>query len=528
MRGWKKDTNEEVAVKQLTKTGKNQGAIDKMRREIEIMKKVRHPHCVRLHAVYESANHIYIVMDMLRGGELLQRVIEKECYTEMEAAKVFVQIVQGIKYLHSIGIVHRDLKPDNIMFADKEGEAIKICDYGLSKLVDAAHLASGRARINSRCGTPNFVAPEIFEGQPYGNKVDVWSAGVMLYVLLCGFLPFEQTETAVAGEGIVMVPQINDGYLDFPSPYWDHISKDARHLISRMLQIEPRKRISIEEVLEHEWLKRLRRGDLPSTPMPQMQTRLEQLRSTTLMGAVLSLTALRRMRAADRDWPAVHQNMKHDAESRLAAVRRDAEREEELRAGFDLLDGDQSGRISVEDLAKATAALGVKVSRCEVQAMLARFDLYKVGALTFEAFCIMMGPNPGESTRQASLNTSSIPSFPSSSELGEYLSDSDGAGASDTAGANSGDSIEEELEEELRHTFEALDVDRSGFIDPANVREVLGRFGVRLTEQEAAAMLKTGDVKGDGVIDFQEFAALMCRPLVRSASGMPLKNVGVA
>eukprot|EP00961_Rhodomonas_salina_P220640 2983008-Rhodomonas_salina.1 len=140
----------------------------------------------------------------------------------------------------------------------------------------------------------------------------------------------------------------------------------------------------------------------------------------------------------------------------------------------------------------------------------------------------MMGPNPGESTRQASLNTSSIPSFPSSSELGEYLSDSDGAGASDTAGANSGDSIEEELEEELRHTFEALDVDRSGFIDPANVREVLGRFGVRLTEQEAAAMLKTGDVKGDGVIDFQEFAALMCRPLVRSASGMPLKNVGVA
>eukprot|EP00961_Rhodomonas_salina_P264819 3579410-Rhodomonas_salina.1 len=99
------------------------------------------------------------------------------------------------------------------------------------------------------------------------------------------------------------------------------------------------------------------------------------------MGAVLSLTALRRMRAADRDWPAVHHNMKHDAESRLAAVRRDAEREEELRAGFDLLDGDQSGRISVEDLAKATAALGVKVSRCEVQAMLARFDLYKVGAL---------------------------------------------------------------------------------------------------------------------------------------------------
>jgi len=161
LRGWKKDTGEEVAIKKLTKMGKNSAAIEKMRQEIEIMKRVKHQHCVRLHAVYESSNHIYIVMEMLRGGELLKRLIEKDCYSEMEAAKVFVQMISSIKYLHSIGIVHRDLKPENIMYvSDDKDSPIKICDYGLSKLVEKSQLLSGRARYRPVRPTPSVVSAQ--------------------------------------------------------------------------------------------------------------------------------------------------------------------------------------------------------------------------------------------------------------------------------------------------------------------------------------------------------------------------------
>mmetsp|Transcript_626 Transcript_626/g.1472 ORF Transcript_626/g.1472 Transcript_626/m.1472 type:complete len:358 (-) Transcript_626:70-1143(-) len=342
----------------------------------------------------------------------------------------------------------------------------------------------------SRCGTPNFVAPEVYEGRAYGTAVDVWSAGVLLYVLLCGFLPFEQTEIDAGQDGIVMVPKI--GKLEFPSPHWTHISAEARDLVAAMLQLQPEKRISISAVQEHAWVRGFLAGELPSAPMPQMQRRLRELRSRKLMAAVHSLTALRRMRTI-RDWPQLHRQCRDQAQSRLASVQADEAREAELRESFELLDRDSTERISFDNLADSMAALGVVVTEGELGEMLRRFDLFQTGDISFQEFCIMMAaPDPMRS----------LPSFPSSELDADGDSDSDCVVVAD-----------EELEDELRQTFDALDVDKSGFIDAANLREVLSRFGAELSEEEAQEMLKQGDVKGNGVIDLDEFFTLVCRPL---------------
>jgi len=468
----------------------------KIRKEIEIMKKVRHPHCVQFYSVYESANNIYIVMELMAGGELLKRLVEKEKYTEMEAARVFHQICKAVKYLHSIGIVHRDLKPENILYATNDPDSpIKIADYGLSKLVDSAALSSGRARIYSRCGTVNFVAPEVYEGKAYGTGCDVWSAGVILYILLCGFLPFEQTECETSsGEESVMVPQF--GKLDFPMPYWRDISKEACNLCSKMLDVNPDTRISMGKVLAHDWIKMFLSGQLPDRHMPMIQTQLQDLRARKLMGAVHSLTALQRMRSTV-DLRALHHVIRGEAETRLAHLKLQPEREAELRESFDLLDRDRSGRISLKNLSDAMHAFGLRTGEDELSDMMERFDLFQTGDITFDEFCIMM----------------SVPHHPLPSILDEGSPSNSDHNLPPDESPPSHELLPRgsDLSEELRATFDALDVDGSGFVDAANVREVLKRFGVELSEEEAAAMVGTADLKGNGVIDFDEFWALMSR-----------------
>jgi len=151
---------------------------------VEILGQVDHPNVVRLFEIFDDGEILYLVMELMSGGELFDRIVEKESYTEKEAAETIRPIVDAIRYCHEQGIIHRDLKPENLLYESSDEKAIiKISDFGLARFVQG-ELAT------TACGTPGYVAPEIVAGQGYGKEVDYWSIGIILYIMLCGFPPF--------------------------------------------------------------------------------------------------------------------------------------------------------------------------------------------------------------------------------------------------------------------------------------------------------------------------------------------------
>ena len=520
---------ETVAIKKISKKGRSAQAMESIRNEIEVMKRVKHPHCISLSSVYESANHVYIVMELARGGELLDRIINKEHYTESEAAKCFIQIASAIQYLHSQGIVHRDLKPENILYTEtSKDSAIKLADYGLSRCCDADDLNNGRIRMMSRCGSSNFVAPEVVCGSGYGKSCDIWSAGVVLYILLCGFLPFDAAEP-----GSLPVISLE---VDFPKPYWDDMSDDSKDLVRRMLVIDPKARITTEKVLQHSWTEMYRQGTLSHLHMPQMQQRLkDHVLTRKLLGAINSLAALRNMQLAEVDWDRIHRIMRKMALGCLSKIKLDPSREAELREGFGLLDRDNTGKISLSNLEDSMRALGHLRSQEQVDFMMKRFDLYQTGDISFEEYCVMMSVPPDflhnnwapelMMTENVSDDATSDYSIglqkPRSSEdsiatectvfTKRCLSDS--PRLSDLQEKKSLDQYFSDLHKnELLESFKALDLDGSGFIDPQNIKEVLSRLGSSLTDEEARKLVEIADDNQNGVIEFDEFVALVTSP----------------
>eukprot|EP00607_Mallomonas_marina_P007177 CAMPEP_0182416346 /NCGR_PEP_ID=MMETSP1167-20130531/614_1 /TAXON_ID=2988 /ORGANISM="Mallomonas Sp, Strain CCMP3275" /LENGTH=286 /DNA_ID=CAMNT_0024589019 /DNA_START=485 /DNA_END=1345 /DNA_ORIENTATION=+ len=186
-------------------------------------------------------------MEVMYGGELFDRIVQKEFYSEMEAKKAFRQILAAVKYCHENEVVHRDLKPENLLYAtEADDSALKLADFGL------AHMMKSNEMMHSSCGTPAYVAPEILRsgrgGHGYGKEVDMWSLGVILYILLCGFPPFYDEDH------IRLFAQIQKGMFDFPSPYWDNVSELAKDLIRQLLIIDPHGRLTAQQAEAHKWM----------------------------------------------------------------------------------------------------------------------------------------------------------------------------------------------------------------------------------------------------------------------------------
>jgi len=217
-------------------------------REIEIMKKVNHPNVLKLYEVFETDEVISLVMELVTGGELFYKIVEKGNYSEKEAAGIVKQMIQGVEYLHGEGICHRDLKPENLLCSGEEEQGYKpfrvvIADFGLSKVFN-----SGEA-LETSCGTPDYVAPEVItaEGQ-YDKSVDMWSCGVITYVLLCGFSPFLSSTQHGLFDKIVKCEY------DFPDPEWTNISESAKDFIRHLLVKNPKDRFTASQCLKHPWL----------------------------------------------------------------------------------------------------------------------------------------------------------------------------------------------------------------------------------------------------------------------------------
>eukprot|EP00940_MAST-03C_sp_MAST-3C-sp2_P000176 g176.t1 len=212
---------------------------DKVRREINILKRIRHPHIIRMYEVIDSPTDIFLVMEHVSGGELFDYIVQSGRLSKSEARKFYQQIISGLDCCHRHGIVHRDLKPENLLL--DENNNIKIADFGL------ANMMSDGEFLRTSCGSPNYAAPEVISGHLYaGPEVDVWSSGVILYALLCGSLPFDDESIPA------LFKKIKSGQYTLPS----YLSSGAKTLLSKILTVHPMKRIQIEDIEKHEWYKK--------------------------------------------------------------------------------------------------------------------------------------------------------------------------------------------------------------------------------------------------------------------------------
>ncbi|XP_006890722.1 PREDICTED: serine/threonine-protein kinase DCLK3 [Elephantulus edwardii] len=223
---------------------KLKGKEDMVDSEIAIVRSLSHPNIVQLHEVYETEAEMYLILEYVRGGDLFDAILEKVKFTEREAARLVTDLCRALVHLHAKGVVHRDLKPENLLVQRNEDKSttLKLADFGLAKLVVRP--------IFTVCGTPTYVAPEILSEKGYGLEVDMWAAGVILYILLCGFPPFRSPDRDQ--DELFNIIQL--GHFEFLSPYWDNISEAAKDLVSHLLVVDPKKRYTAQQVLQHPWI----------------------------------------------------------------------------------------------------------------------------------------------------------------------------------------------------------------------------------------------------------------------------------
>eukprot|EP00051_Salpingoeca_urceolata_P019977 m.295733 g.295733 ORF g.295733 m.295733 type:complete len:321 (+) comp19516_c1_seq9:94-1056(+) len=242
VRGVEKTTSQQVAVKIIDKK-KIAGKEDALESEVTVMRMLNHSNIVQLLEIFESPRRFCIVLDLVTGGELFDRIVDRGTYTEKDASELMRQVLGAVEYMHSRNIVHRDLKPENLLYHSPSADSkIMISDFGLARV-----LREGET-VSDPCGTPGYVAPEVLKRKPYSYPADCWSLGVICYILLCGYPPFYDDDDDVLFE------QIMRGDFEYDSPYWDDISTSAKDFITKFMTMQPSRRMTAAQALQHEWI----------------------------------------------------------------------------------------------------------------------------------------------------------------------------------------------------------------------------------------------------------------------------------
>ncbi|KAM9445414.1 calcium/calmodulin-dependent protein kinase IGb isoform 2-T2 [Clarias gariepinus] len=256
--------------------------------EIAVLRRIKHDNVVGLEDLYESRTHYYLVMQLVSGGELFDRILDRGVYSEKDASLVIRQVLDGVNYLHKNGIVHRDLKPENLLyFSPDEKSKIMISDFGLSKEED-------KGIMSTACGTPGYVAPEVLAQKPYSKAVDCWSIGVITYILLCGYPPFyEESETR-------LFSKIMKAQYEFDSPFWDDISESAKDFIRNMMQKNPNLRYTTDQALRHPWIigKTAQSRDIYQSVSVQIQKNFAKSKWKQAFNATVAINHMKKLQLA--------------------------------------------------------------------------------------------------------------------------------------------------------------------------------------------------------------------------------------
>ncbi|KAG6512601.1 calcium-dependent protein kinase 20-like [Zingiber officinale] len=343
-----RQTGEHFACKSISKK-KLRTAIDieDVRREVEIMKHLQeHPNIVKLKDTYEDSDAVHIVMELCEGGELFDRIVAKGHFTERAAAMVIKTIIEVVQNCHKQGVIHRDLKPENFLFGNKKENApLKAIDFGLS-----IFFSPGQC-FNEIVGSPYYMAPEVLK-RKYGPEIDVWSAGVILYILLCGVPPFwAETEQGIA-QAIIR------SAIDFKREPWPKVSANAKDLVRRMLDPNPKTRLTAQQVLDHPWLQNANKA--PNVNLGEtVRARLQQF--------------------------SVMNKFKKKA-LRVIAEHLSVEEIADIKEMFENMDINKKGQINFDELKYGLRKLGHQVADSDVKALLEAADTDGNGFLDYGEF----------------------------------------------------------------------------------------------------------------------------------------------
>eukprot|EP00276_Gloeochaete_wittrockiana_P004149 CAMPEP_0184660824 /NCGR_PEP_ID=MMETSP0308-20130426/35427_1 /TAXON_ID=38269 /ORGANISM="Gloeochaete witrockiana, Strain SAG 46.84" /LENGTH=443 /DNA_ID=CAMNT_0027101687 /DNA_START=158 /DNA_END=1489 /DNA_ORIENTATION=+ len=251
-----KSTGKFYAAKRITRQIVEDNKVSVMR-EIEVLRRLNHPHVLLLHDIYETREELCILTELIRGGELFDRILQQGSYSEKDAADVIRTILLGLAHVHSRNIAHCDLKPENLMYVTPDADAdLKIIDFGLAHFVGDGD--------TSLAGTPEYIAPEVIRGLGYSQPVDMWSVGVVLYILLCGYYPFYGKHYKD------IFKKSCSGVVDFPANPWQNISAQAKDLIQKLLEVDPYTRLTALQTLEHPWVRGASDAVLPDEIMDNL------------------------------------------------------------------------------------------------------------------------------------------------------------------------------------------------------------------------------------------------------------------
>ncbi|KAJ0548046.1 putative calcium-dependent protein kinase CAMK-CDPK family [Helianthus annuus] len=328
--------------KLITKSDK-----EDMRREIQIMQHLSgQNNIVEFKGAYEDKQSVHLVMEVCEGGELFDRIIAKGHYSERAAAGICRSIVNVVHVCHFMGVMHRDLKPENFLLSDKtENALLKATDFGLSVFIQ-----EGKS-YRDIVGSAYYVAPEVLK-RKYGKEIDIWSAGVMLYILLSGVPPFwAETEKGIFDE-------ILKGEIDFETDPWPSISASAKDLVRRMLTLDPKKRITSAQVLEHPWI----REDGEASDKPIDSAVLSRMKQFRAMNKLKKLAL------------------------KVIAENLSTEEIQGLKSMFMNMDTDKSGTITYEELKTGLARLGSKLTESEVRQLMDAADVDGNGSIDYIEF----------------------------------------------------------------------------------------------------------------------------------------------
>ena len=450
--------SKKVAIKAM-KMKKVQNILKIIKRETAILQSLDHPNIVKYYETRYGSEYVYIVMEYCSGGELFQKILKEEVFCELEAGNIMQKLLRAIAHCHANGIAHRDIKPENIMYASDDPDSeVKLIDFGLSKAPAETKMSRGGgqqlpkkrqlSRKGTMVGTPYYVAPEVLTGY-YSYACDIWSLGVLLYILLSGYLPFGGKETSQ------IFDKIKSAQIMFDEDKWGKVSPEAKDLVTNMLNRNENLRLTATQCLNHPWfecLTKRRQGGSQALLDPHILDRLKEYQgSSGFQKEVMNVL------------------VKNLNDFEISS----------LKDQFHIIDQDQTGYITCEELREALNTVGNPLPPKQVDQLIMKIDYYGNHKINYSEFIA------------ATLDAKS------------FLT-----------------------KEKLWILFKHFDTDNSGVITEANIKEALSHSGKEISDKEVKKMIKEHDTLKNGTLSFKEFKTMM-RQMTVHINDDHLEKLGV-